>query len=73
MMIALLNPNKTFTCTLFFPHEGTPSFNSLKTKADVQRFFEDTFPDAVALMPNLADDFFDNPTGSLVTVKCYRG
>ncbi len=71
MMIALPNPDGSFTCTLFFPFEGNPSFNSLKTKQDVEKFFEETFPDAKKLIPDLLHDFEVNPTSSLVTIKCY--
>ena len=56
---------------MFFPFEGDPSFASLDTKEKVKAFFEQTFTDAVPLMPTLEDDFFANPTSSLVTVKCY--
>lgn len=71
MMIALPNPDGSFTCTLFFPFEGNPSFDSVKTKAEVEKFFSETFPDAKALMPELLNDFEANPTSSLVTIKCY--
>jgi kynurenine 3-monooxygenase len=71
MMIALPNLDGNFTCTLFLPFEGEKSFENLKTKEQVTRFFETEFPDAVPLMPTLIDDFFHNPTSSLVTVKCY--
>jgi len=71
MMIALPNPDGSFTCTLFFPFEGTPSFNKLRTDAEVSMFFESTFPDAVELMPALLEDYNTNPTSSLVTVRCY--
>jgi kynurenine 3-monooxygenase len=71
MLIALPNIDGSFTCTLFFPFEGEPSFASLATKEKVTTFFENTFADAVPLMPNLAEDFFANPTSSLVTVKCF--
>lgn len=71
MLIALPNIDGSFTCTLFFPFEGEPSFASLTTKDKVKAFFETTFNDAAPLMPTLADDFFINPTSSLVTVKCY--
>ncbi len=71
MLIALPNMDGSFTCTLFFPFEGDPSFASLDTKEKVRAFFEKTFTDAVPLMPTLEDDFFHNPTASLVTVKCY--
>lgn len=70
MMIALPNTDGSFTMTLFYPNEGAESFASLKTEADVVAFFRRDFPDALPLMPTLAKDFFDNPTGSLVTIKC---
>jgi kynurenine 3-monooxygenase len=70
MMIALPNIDGSFTCTLFFPFDGEPSFASLDTKEKVQSFFEETFADATKLMPALADTYFANPVGSLVTVKC---
>lgn len=71
MLIALPNLDKTFTCTLFFPFEGPASFSNLTTKEKVQSFFENTFPDAMALMPDYVNEFFNNPTSSLVTVKCF--
>ena len=71
MLIALPNMDGSFTCTLFFPFEGDPSFESLDTKEKVTSFFKETFTDAVPLMPTLEEDFFNNPTASLVTVKCY--
>lgn len=71
MLIALPNIDGSFTCTLFFPFDGEPSFSSLNTKERVKAFFEKTFRDAVTLMPALEEDFFTNPTSSLVTVKCY--
>lgn len=71
MLIALPNIDGSFTCTLFFPFEGTPSFAMLQTPDDVATFFNEVFPDAVPLMPTLLDDFFGNPTSSLVTVRCY--
>lgn len=70
MMIALPNPDGSFTCTLFWEFEGPRSFATTKTDEDVCRFFEEEFPDAVPLMPNLLDDFRNNPTGSLVTIRC---
>ncbi|HRP88461.1 MAG TPA: NAD(P)/FAD-dependent oxidoreductase [Edaphocola sp.] len=71
MMIALPNTDGSFTCTLFFPFEGKPSFESLKTKEDVISFFKTQFPDAVALMPTLLEDYENNPTSSLITTKIY--
>jgi kynurenine 3-monooxygenase len=71
MLIALPNIDGSFTCTLFFPFEGNPSFATLDTPQKVQSFFNEIFPDATPLMPTLTEDFFGNPTGSLVTVKCF--
>src|SRR5882724_10567526 len=71
MLIALPNPDGSFTCTLFFPFEGQTSFNSLKTKADVEKFLKETFSDAFAMMENPVESFMSNPPSSLVTVKCF--
>ncbi len=71
MLIALPNLDKTFTCTLFFPFEGEASFSNLTTQEKVKGFFQKTFPDAVPLMPDHVQEFFNNPTSSLVTVKCF--
>jgi kynurenine 3-monooxygenase len=71
MMIALPNPDRSFTCTLFWPFEGEHSFAALRTPSDVRAFFRTHYPDAAALMPTLEEDFERNPTGSLVTVRCW--
>jgi len=70
MMIALPNPDGSFTCTLFWEFEGRRSFATTKTDNEIRRFFDEEFPDAVPLMPSLLDDFKTNPTGSLVTIRC---
>ncbi len=69
MMIALPNPDGSFTCTLFWEFEGPRSFATTKTDDEIRRFFDEEFPDAVPLMPSLLDDFKTNPTGSLVTIR----
>jgi kynurenine 3-monooxygenase len=70
MMIALPNPDGSFTCTLFWEFEGPRSFATTKTDDDVQHFFDEEFPDAIPLMPTLLEDFKNNPTSALVTVRC---
>src|SRR4030095_131879 len=70
MMIALPNPDGSFTCTLFWEFEGARGMATTKTDDDVRRFFGEEFPDAVPLMPTLLEDFGQNPTGSLVTIRC---
>jgi kynurenine 3-monooxygenase len=70
MMIALPNRDGSFTCTLFWPHEGANSFASLAGAAEVRRFFERRFPDVVPLIPDLAEQYLGNPVSSLVTIRC---
>ena len=70
MLIALPNMDGSFTCTLFFPFEGDPSFASLDSPEKVRKFFNETFSNASAMMPDLEKEFFSNATSSLVTVKC---
>ena len=71
MLIALPNMDGSYTCTLFFPFEGKYSFESLKTHQQVADFFNDVFPDIVPLIPNLVEDYFNNPTSSLSIMRCY--
>ena len=70
MLIALPNIDGTFGCILFLPFEGEISFAALDSEAKLRAFFEAQFPDALALMPNLGETFFANPTGAMVTIKC---
>jgi kynurenine 3-monooxygenase len=68
-MIALPNMDKSFTTTLFMPFE---QFDRLKNESELLQFFEDNFPDAIPLLgkDNLVREFFSNPVGPLITVKC---
>ena len=70
MLIALPNVDGTFACILFLPFEGADSFAQLNTHSEVVEFFRARFPDAVPLMPGLAENFFANPTGAMVTIQC---
>ena len=70
MMIALPNPDATFTCTLFAPMEGPDGFASIVSDDDVRSYFERYFPDALPLMPTLIDDWHANPTSRLGTLFC---
>ena len=72
MIIALPNLNGSFTVTLFLSYEtGKYNFNNLTTPEIVIEFFQNEFPDALELMPDLVDEFFKNPTAPLGTVKCF--
>jgi len=70
MLIALPNMDGSFTCTLFLQKKGQVAFEKLRSTADIQSFFELYFADIVGLIPDLATQFMENPTGSLVTIKC---
>jgi kynurenine 3-monooxygenase len=70
MLIALPNPDATFTLTLFLPNAGPESFDSLTTPEAVSAFFAKYFPDAKSLLPDLTEQFFTNPLGTLGTVRC---
>lgn len=68
MMIALPNPDATFTCTLFLPW---PVLEELDRDASkVRPFFEAHFADALPLIPELEKQFATNPSSALVMTRC---
>lgn len=68
MAIALPNPDRSFTATLFWPTGGTECFASLSSGAAIERHFAANYPDLAALAPTLVDDYQRNPVGLLGTV-----
>ena len=70
MLIALPNPGGDFTLTLFLANEGETSFAALNNKQAATAFFEDYFPDVVALIQDAAHAIVTNPLGFLSTVRC---
>ncbi|GAA0381303.1 kynurenine 3-monooxygenase [Acrocarpospora corrugata] len=70
MMIALPNPDRSFTCTLFWPTSGTGSFASLGDPAAIEGHFAAHYPDLGPLAPTLVEDYRRNPVGTLGTVRC---
>ena len=70
MMIALPNSDGSFTCTCFWPHEGPESFASVDSPESITAFFTSHFPDVVPLIPDLVQQFTENPVGPLGTVHC---
>ncbi|KAJ1560364.1 kynurenine 3-monooxygenase, mitochondrial precursor, partial [Cladochytrium tenue] len=71
MLIALPNPDNTFTVTLFMPWSR---FEAIKTENDLLALFRTSFPDALHLIgqDRLVADYFANPKGSLISIKCNR-
>ncbi len=68
MMIALPNPDGSFTCTLFLDNDGEPGFKQLQEPAAMRAFLERQFPDAVDLMPDLDRELAEHPVGFLGTL-----
>lgn len=71
MLMALPNPDRTFTCTLFGPYDGPNGLNHLTSDEAVETFFQTHFPDVVPLLPNLIQDWNAHPVSSLVMTKCF--
>jgi len=68
MMIALPNLDGSFTCTLFWTFD---EFAALGTAEEVLSFFREQYGDVAGLIPDLADDYLNNPVGSLATIRCW--
>lgn len=71
MLIALPNADRSFTCTLFLPHQGeAPSFEWLQdaSREEIDAWLTHDFPDARSLIPDFADQLLAHPLGELGTL-----
>ena len=68
MFIGLPNTDGSYTGTLFLPEKGENSFEELSDKDKVETFLRSTFPDAYDVVPNMTEQYFENPTSNLGTV-----
>jgi len=71
MLIALPNPDGSFTCTLFLNFEGIPSFSSLQEQADVEVFFNANFADAMPILQDPVAEFLAKSAAPLFLVHVY--
>lgn len=71
MLIALPNPDGSFTCTLFMNYEGEPSFQSLKDRNAVKAFFEANFADAMPHLEDPIDTFLEKIAAPLFLVQVF--
>jgi kynurenine 3-monooxygenase len=71
MLIALPNPDRSFTATLFLPESGPGGFASLRTAAAARAFFAREFPDALARIADFDAQFAVHPQGKLGTLYCW--
>ena len=69
MLIALPNPDGSFTCTLFLNYEGAVSFTTLSEKSLVNEFFTANFPDAMPLLENPVEEFLQKYANPLFLVN----
>ncbi len=77
MMIALPNPDGSFTCTLFLARaadagRGEPGFDQLADWPAQSAFMEQHFADTLPLLPDVRREFADNPVGFLGTLRLDR-
>ncbi len=71
MLIALPNPDGTFTCTLFMNESGNPSFEALQERSAVELFFAANFADAMDLLEDPIDTFLEKTAAPLFLVQAY--
>jgi kynurenine 3-monooxygenase len=71
MIIALPNLDGSFTLTMFHPFGSEIGFDELNTKEKVKDFFEKYYPTLLPHIPHYQEEFFENPVGTLGTIKAY--
>ena len=72
MLIALPNEDGSFTCTLFMPFENDKyAFKQLDSDAKIKDFVKKVFPDFYALIPNLIENWHQNPLSSMSITRCF--
>ena len=68
MLIALPNPDRSFTATLFAPFDVLERFDSAADD-DIRRFFEENFADALAICPDVEAQWRSSPNSPLLTIR----
>jgi len=71
MIIALPNLDGSFTLTMFHPYDSDIGFDALQTEEKLTAFFEQYFPSLLPYIPHYKEEYFQNPVGTLGTIKCY--
>ena len=71
MLMALANLDGSFTCTLFAPKTGNNSFEKLKDQKSVEKYFTKNFLDFSQIVPDLYEQWKNNPTSKLGIIKTY--
>ncbi len=71
MIIALPNLDGSFTLTMFHPFGSEIGFDALTTNEKLSQFFEEYYPTLLPYIPHYKEEYFENPVGTLGTIKCY--
>ena len=71
MIIALPNLDGSFTLTMFHPFGTEIGFANLTSAESVSKFFHEYYPTLLPFIPHYQEEFFNNPVGTLGTIKCY--
>lgn len=70
MLMGLANTDNGFTGTVFAPFDGEYGLDHLSTGADGLRYFQEYFKDAIPLIPDLEEQWENNPTSALACIRC---
>ena len=70
MLMGLANTDNGFTGTVFAPFDGEFGLDHLPTGKDGLRYFEKYFKNAIPMIPNLEDQWENNPTSALAVIRC---
>ncbi|MFA5960377.1 MAG: NAD(P)/FAD-dependent oxidoreductase [Tatlockia sp.] len=70
MLLGNPNRDQSITGTLFLPKEGKNSFAELDNEESIRLFFKEKFSDAYLAMPDLMQEFRENPVGHMSTIHC---
>jgi len=72
MLIALPNEDGSFTCTLFMPFENDKyAFKQLDSDDKIEGFVKEVFPDFYEMIPNLIENWHQNPLSSMSITRCF--
>lgn len=69
MLIALPNPDKSFTATLFAPYTTVFNVVTKDNDKEVMEFFQRVFPETLQYIPDVIENFRENPVGPLMTLR----
>lgn len=70
MLIGFPNRDGSMTMSLQVPREGPVSHASIRSPDDLETLFLDQFPDVIEDMRPVLEEYFERPTGTMITIRC---